>query len=300
MKSLSTKFTAMGGPCQIYLLGKNERQLQQASNHARQEVYRLEKKYSRYRVDSVISAINQQAGSEKTIPLDEETAGLINYAAQCFKQSEGLFDITSGILRNAWNFHAQQAPTQKQIDELLPLIGWYKVNWQAPYIELPIKGMQIDFGGFVKEYAADASAKLCQDNGIHHGYIDLGGDIAVVGPTPDNTPWPLGVRHPQQQNTAIANIELYQGGLATSGDYERFIQVGSKKYSHLLNPSTGWPLESEQSFASVSITADQCLIAGTAATIAMLKGCSTGEKWLQKLGLPYLLVHQDMQVTSSP
>lgn len=288
----------MGCPCHIYLIGNDEQRLRDIAQTAQNYVYQLERKYSRYLENSVITKINAAAGTGNPISIDQETKALLDYADNCFKQSEGLFDITSGVLRRAWDFKRQRIPEQTKIDALLPLIGWHKVKRTAYSVELTVPGMELDFGGVVKEYAADATATHCKVNNIQHGYIDLGGDISVIGPSPDNKPWPIGIRHPQITDKAIAFVDLHTGGLATSGDYERKIIIEGERYSHLLNPTTGWPLASDRTFASVSVVADQCLIAGTLSTVAMLKGTHKGKIWLDELALPYLVVYQDMRVES--
>ena len=219
MKSHQIKFTAMGGPCEIYLYGENQEQCQSVSTLAHHEVLRLEKKYSRYRDDSITSLINQNAGLKKTT-VDAETAVLLDFAATCHEQSEGLFDITSGVLRQAWNFKKAIIPIQKEIDRLLPLIGWSKIHWQKPDIFLPHPEMQIDFGGYVKEYAADSVASICLDNEIKHGLVNLAGDVKIIGPHPNGKGWQIGIRHPRKPAQAIASIECQAGALASSGDYE--------------------------------------------------------------------------------
>jgi thiamine biosynthesis lipoprotein len=164
-------------------------------------------------------------------------------------------------------------PEPAEIDALRPLIGWDKIRWRRPQLVLPVAGMQLDFGGYVKEYAADRVAQLCREQGLRHGLVDLGGDLAVVGPHPDGSPWRVGIRHPRAPRGAIASVALAGGGIATSGDYERCMLVDGKRYAHILNPKTGWPAEG---LASVTVAASHCLIAGTASTIAMLKGRAQG------------------------
>lgn len=122
-----------------------------------------------------------------------------------------------------------------------------------------------------------------------------GGDIAVVGPHPDGGAWRVGIRHPRDPEKPIAYVELREGAVATSGDYERFMEVDGQRYCHILNPQTGLPA---RHLASVSVLAPQCLIAGTATTVAMLRE-GEGEAWLESLGLPYLVVSQRMRVSGT-
>ncbi len=286
----------MGSPCEIRLYAEREHEAQSVAALAKEEIFRLEKKYSRYRDDSVTTAINLSAGNKKDLEVDDETACLLNYAQVGYEQSDGLFDITSGILRQAWDFRSNKLPSQADLDEILPLIGWHKLHWQAPFLNLPNKGMQLDFGGYVKEYAADVSAQICRDAGIANGIINLGGDVCIIGPHADGKAWKVGIRDPRNPSVPMSFVFLSQGGLASSGDYERFMIVDGIRYAHILNPKTGWPVNS---LASASVYAEQCVVAGTSSTIAMLKGEQDGARWLDELGLPYICMNQDGHVSGT-
>lgn len=279
-------FKAMGSPCEIQLYADTQGRAQQAANAAIADVHRLEALYSRYRSDSFLSTINRVASTGGCITVDHETAGLLNYAATCYEQSGGLFDITSGILRRVWRFDLGKLPDRQQIQELLDQVGWHRLRWTPPVLEFPKPGMEIDFGGVVKEYAVDRAAALCSEAGIRHGVINLGGDIKVIGPRADGSPWRVGIRHPRRKETVMQTILLREGALASSGDYERCIRVDGVRYGHILNPLTGWPV---RHLAAASVVADFCVVAGSASTIAMLKDDS-GPDWLESLGLPYLWV----------
>jgi thiamine biosynthesis lipoprotein len=279
-------FKAMGSPCDIQLFADSQAKAKQVADAAIADVQRLEALYSRYRSDSFLSAINRVAATGGRITVDGETEGLLNYAATCYDQSAGLFDITSGILRRAWRFDLGNLPDQAHIHELLGSVGWHKLRWASPVLEFPTPGMEIDFGGVVKEYAVDRAAALCWEAGIRHGVVNLGGDIKVIGPRADGSPWRVGIRHPRQKEAVMQTILLREGALASSGDYERCITVDGVRYGHVLNPKTGWPV---RHLAAVSVVGDFCVVAGSASTIAMLKE-ERGPAWLASLGLPHLWV----------
>ena len=283
------RFTVMGGPAsvQLYLESTDNRSL---LKQAEAEARRLEKKYSRYRDDSLLSAINASAGVKEGIRVDAETAGLLDYAQIAFEQSEGLFDISSGVLRQAWDFKISRLPDQSHLDTLLKKVGWDKVKWQSPILFLP-QGMELDFGGLVKEYAADAIVNFLRLNGAQHGMVEMAGDIGIIGPHPDGQPWKIGIRDPADPEVALATLDAFEGGLASSGNYERFMMVDGKRYCHVLNPKTGWPVSD---VAGVSVHASSCIVAGTAATVAMLLGAETGDKWLAEEGFQYLLIAEKM------
>ncbi|UXH80326.1 FAD:protein FMN transferase [Roseateles amylovorans] len=265
------EFRAMGSVCAIRVhqgfLGVSR--VREAVNRAAAEVIRVEKRYSRYRATSVLSLINARAGHREPVAIDAETAGLLRFAGQMHQRSQGLFDVTSGVLRRAWRFDDGKLPSSQELMPLLERVGWQHVELTDTHVRLSRVGMELDFGGFGKEYAADRAASLLQDAGLKHGYVNLGGDIRVLGPQPDGSAWSLGIAHPRRPGTLACRIGLTGGSLATSGDYERFMEVEGQRYCHILNPMTGWPVNHWQ---SMSVIAPSCLAAGVMSTVAMLMG----------------------------
>ena len=160
---------ALGSPCEIQLYVPDRAAGEQWMALAVDELRRIERKYSRYRDDSVTSALNRTAGDAKGSAVDDETAALLDYAATAFEQSGGLFDITSGILRRAWNLRSGRVPSAGEVRSLLRCVGWQRVAWRRPRLVIPLPGMELDFGGFVKEYAADRVVALCRARGLRHG-----------------------------------------------------------------------------------------------------------------------------------
>ncbi len=280
----------MGGPCRLRFDCEDERVAAAITADVEAEVERLEKKYSRFLPESLTSQINA-AGGSAPVAIDEETAGLLGYAQTLWQESGGLFDLTAGVLCRAWDFKSGRFPAQSTIDELLPRVGWSRVEWDGGTVRLPQAGMEIDFGGCVKEYACDSAAAVLARHGIERGLVDLAGDMAVVGAGCVAEPWPVGIRHPRQQGGAIAHISLIEGGLASSGDYERCLLINGRRYGHILSPATGWPV---QGLVAVSVAAPQCLVAGGSATIGMLKPESEALAWLAELGLPWFAVDSEL------
>jgi thiamine biosynthesis lipoprotein len=285
-------FRAMGSRCEIRLYASSEELAAACAQAAIADVLRLEAKYSRYRDDSVTAAINRVAAVGGTVDVDAETATLLDYAATCFEQSDGLFDLTSGILREAWSADRRELPDAALLQCLLARVGWSKVCWQRPRLAFGVSGMAIDFGGVVKEYAADRAATLCAEAAFRHGLVDLGGDIKIVGPHPDGTPWVVGIQHPRNPEAVMATLDLFHGAIATSGDYERFVEIDGRRYSHILSPRTGMPVNG---LAGVSVAAPECVVAGSATTIAMLME-DRGPEWLDEVGLPHVWMDQKLHV----
>ena len=282
-------FQAMGSYCEIQIYNESRVNAKRIIRQLAAEVRRLEQKYSRYQSNSLVTEINYSAGNKLGIKIDTETKALFDHALSCFEQSKGMFDITAGVLNRIWDFQSARVPAQVEIDQLLPMIGFNKLNWRKSRLMMPAN-MEIDFGGIVKEYAADAAAKLARRLGVEHGLVNLGGDFAVIGSQLENRPWTVGVVNPKDPDNLMAKIDLVDGGLASSGDYERSFVHENKRYSHILNPKTGWPCTG---LRATSVAANLCTVAGSMATIAMLMDEESGLIWLRNCGLPVVTMASD-------
>ena len=278
-------FKAMGSACEVVLAAASLEEAQVLGQVAIDEVLRIERKYSRYTSDSVIAQINRQAALAP-VACDDETWSLFLFASQLFEKSDGLFDITSGVLRKAWNFKQAQVPSADMLDNLLPLIGWQKVIMKDQRIALTLQGMEVDLGGFGKEYAADRAAQMLKEKGVASGYVNLAGDMRFLGPKPSGEPWLIGIQDPRHPDQVIATLPMSHGGLATSGDYERYFESNGQRYCHVLNPLTGWPVKH---WRTVSVTAPLAVLAGCTTTMAMLKEAQ-GLSFLKSTGFDFLAI----------
>jgi len=283
-------FRAMAGEHELQLHADTEGAARRAADAAIADVVRIEAKYSRYRDDSLTTRINRAAGGAP-VPIDDETAAILRYAERCFTLSDGKFDLTSGVLRRVWDFRAAspRLPDAAALAAARALIGWRDVEWDDRAIRLPRAGMEIDFGGLGKEYAADRMATICRERGIASGLVNLGGDVRAIGAQPDATPWRIGIRDPRAPERAIAGVDVVDAAVATSGDYERFVVVDGVRYCHLLDPATGMPVAH---WRSVSVVAPLTIVAGSLATIAMLLA-ARGEAFLAAQGATYLAIDAD-------
>ncbi len=288
-------FRAMAAVNEVQLHSEDARFAEAAAARAIEEVARIEAKFSRYRDDSVLSRINAQAGGAP-VRVDEETRGLLAFADACFRQSGGLFDATSGVLRRAWDFRTGHLPAEAELAPLLPLVGWERVELQGDSVRLPLAGMELDFGGFGKEYAVDRAARVLSEMGAASALVNLAGDVAILGAQPGDIPWRVGIQHPRRADALLASLPVSSGAIATSGDYERFIEVDGVRHCHVLDPRTG---RSARGFQSVTVHGPSCLVAGSASTIAMLKGEEEGLAWLELLGLSFLCVRGNGEIVES-
>jgi thiamine biosynthesis lipoprotein len=275
------QFNSMGCPCEIVLYseGHAERLIDLGIG----EVNRLDNKYSHYQADSLLKQYEQQAKTDGGALVDNETAALLDFASTQNATSDGLFDITTAPLGRFWEGRIR-LPTPVELTSVLACTGWNRVHWQRPQLKMQA-GVELDLGGIVKEYAADRVALLLKRAGVRHGLVDLGGDLHVIGPHPDGRPWHIGIRDPVDRENAIATISVSEGGLASSGDYERCTIINGRRLGHIINPQSGWPVDS---FSSVSVLAVTCLLAGSLSTLAMLKGVNEGAVMLAECGFPWL------------
>ncbi len=281
---LAVRFTAMASPCEVLLPSMSSHAALEIGEVAAQEAWRVERKYSRYRDDSVTAWIHENRGA--VLELDAETASLLGFARQCFELSEGLFDITSGVLRRAWTFDgSDRVPDPASIERLLPSVGFEKLRWDPPRLMLPA-GMELDFGGIGKEYAVDRAFDLLAARDWTPFLVNFGGDLRANRP-PSHGPWQIGIERPDAERDAIMLLDLEHGALATSGDSRRYLMKDGVRYGHILNPRTGWPVP--HSPRSVTVAASSCTEAGLLATMAMLQG-DRARAFLDEQGVPSWLL----------
>jgi thiamine biosynthesis lipoprotein len=280
------RFEAMASPCEVLVDGDDRPEATGMLATAQREAQRVERKFSRYRPGNVIHRINHAQGRPVTV--DRETASLIDYAATCWEMSDGMFDITSGVLRRVWRFDGgDRVPSTAAVRDVLQHVGWHRVTWEHPTLTMP-QGMEIDLGGVGKEYAVDRVAALLAARAGHPFLVNFGGDLYASGPRAGGRPWRVGVDDPERTGeAALYRIELSRGGLATSGDSRRFVLWKGRRLGHILDPKSGWPVEGAP--RSVTVIGRTCLEAGTLSTLAYLRGPQARE-FLEQQGVEFRVV----------
>lgn len=276
-------FFAMGSPCELLTKSDDEALARQLLDLVSAEAWRVEDKYSRYLPGNIIAKLNSSNGA--FVDVDDETADLLDFAATLHELSDGMFDITSGVLREAWTFDgSDNIPSAKQIESIFQRVGWQKLSWNRPRLSLA-PDMQIDLGGLGKKYAVDKAATQVADLTEMSCLVNFGGDLVATGSPSMHTGWRVGIEAPDDESDKAEHlIRLEIGGLATSGDARRFLQRDGVRYGHILNPVTGWPVEGAP--RSVTVAADTCTQAGMLATLAMLNG-EVAEAFLDKQNVRY-------------
>lgn len=280
-KDFIVRFSAMASQCEVLLSTSDKSLAEEVASAAFTEAKRIEHKFSRYRSDNIVNAINHCQG--RPVAIDPETVQLFRFADSLHELSNGLFDITSGVLRRLWKFDgSNRVPKQAQIDKILPYIGWEKVKLTEKEVSLP-KGMEIDFGGIGKEYAVDRTLALISDITPKPCLINFGGDLACNGDLHPDKSWLVGIES-NHMDSPLKSLKIDAGALATSGDKHRFIIKNGHRYTHLLNPTTGWPIENHPQ--SVTVAGRSCVEAGSLSSLAMLQG-EKAEPYLLDLGVNY-------------
>lgn len=276
-------FDAMASPCEVLIEGADAEEAERLGRLAADDAWRIEAKFSRYLAGNVIDRINRAAG--RPVEVDAETAQLIDFAATLFDLSERRFDITSGVLRQVWTFDgSDRLPTPDAVAEVLGRVGWHRVKWHRPVLQMAA-GMEIDLGGIGKEYAVDKAAAILREETTRSCLVNFGGDLTVTRPPQTFEHWTVGVESVRTGRQVPANLlRLRVGALATSGDARRYLEKGGRRYSHILDPLTGWPVPDAP--RSVTVAADTCTQAGMISTLAMLRG-SGAEAFLDAQGLRY-------------
>ena len=210
---------------------------------------------------------------------------MLDFAATLHTVSDGRFDITSGVLREVWTFDgSDRIPAAAAVASVLARVGWDKVRWQRPFLALQ-PGMQIDLGGIGKEYAVDRVAGRLADAVGCSALVNFGGDLAVTRAPRERQAWRVGIEAVSGNDGQSGPVlEIRNGALATSGDSRRFLLKDGVRYSHILDPRSGWPVESAP--RSVTVAADTCTQAGMLSTLAMLEG-HDAEAFLDGEGVRY-------------
>jgi thiamine biosynthesis lipoprotein len=274
-------FAAMASPCELLVETTDRALAARLGGIVADEARRIEAKFSRYRPDSVVSALNRSAG--RPLALDAESTSLVAFAARCHALSAGAFDITSGVLRKAWRFDgSNRVPSAAEVSALRAQVGFERLRWAPPQLAVP-EGMEIDFGGIGKEYAVDCALALAARAFPGALLVNFGGDLAASGPTTSG-PWAVGVERPGTERETRLVLDLSRGALATSGDSRRFIERDGVRYGHILDVHTGWPVTGAP--RSVTVAAASCIEAGMLATLAMLKGAGA-EAFLEEQGVEH-------------
>lgn len=274
-------FPALGTLCEVqYAAPGGDAQAAGFERAAQAWVNRFEAKYSRFRPDSLLSRINAAAGRE-WIAIDEEMEGLLKLCDTLHFMTQGVLDPTTLPLIALWNYKMDtpRIPSAAEIAAARALVGWKKVQRTPGRVFLPQPGMALDFGGFGKEYAVDVTAQIAVDHGITSALVDFGHDLRAVGAPPGRPAWHIGLEDPLKPGTSSGSMAIVGKGVASSGDYIRRFVIEGKRYGHIIDPRTGWPVAN--GCIQSTVVTSSCLQAGVLSTTAFVLGVPKGIEFIQ-------------------
>lgn len=293
----------MGTMVEITAIGSKS-DCQQAVKLAFEEFKRIDNLMSVYDKDSEISRINRAAG-ESAVQVSADTLAVIDQSLRFARLTGGALDITIAPLMELWGFRnaATRVPLDGELKEKLSLVDYKEVIVDADRstVKLGSPGMQIDVNGIAKGYAVDRAILLLKDAGLRSALVNAGGDIYGLGSPPGKGSWRIGIRHPRRIAELLGTLELKDKAVATSGDYENSFQVDGKRYCHIMDASTGQPVEG---IMSVTIVANSTVEADALATAVFPLGAANGMKLIENLeGVEGLIVtgeeEDDMKTLTS-
>lgn len=249
-----------------------------------QEVQRIESLLTTFRDDSETNLINNAAGVAP-VAVSQEIFDLIQRSVRISSVTQGAFDITYGSMdKRLWNFDVKMdsLPDKRTARSMVRLINYKNIilNPENTSVLLKEKGMRIGFGGIGKGYAADRAKTVMKEAGIVSGIVNAAGDLTVWGAQADGSPWTVGIADPDKRSLPFASIQLTNSSVATSGTYEKFATINGIKYSHTIDPKTGYPV---RGIKSVTIICSVAELADALATPVMVMGVKAGLSLVNQL-----------------
>lgn len=278
--------------CTIEIRGMAEDEASEIIDNAFAECGRYEGLFSRTLENTDISKVNNANGQKVTV--SPETAGLIMQGLTLAEETDGLFDITVGQLTDLWNFSAAEpkVPADDKIKETLPTIGYEGVHLHETTVQLDDGETWLDLGAIAKGYIADRLVEFLEDQGVTCGIVNLGGNIVTIGTKEDGSKWNIGLEAPySDRQEMIGGIEMEDMTVVTSGTYERYIEKDGKKYHHILDPETGYPVDSDIISVSISSKKGNSGLCDGYSTVCLLLGREKAEEFMKdKDGFEYCIV----------
>lgn len=287
----SRLITLMGSRFQITLVDKDSISAEQNIDKAVAEITRIENLISEWRPETQISQVNQNAGI-KPIKVDKEVFDLTKKGIYFSKLTDGAFDISIVAMNKIWKFDdsMDELPSEQAIKESVRHVGYQNIILDSTNSTIFLRnpGMKIGFGSIGKGYAADKTRDLMKSMGVKAGIIDASGDISTWGTQPDGKPWAIGINNPFNDHKMAAVLYFKENAVTTSGSYEKYAEIHGKRYSHIMNPKTGYP---STGLTSVTITGYNATMANGFSTSIMVLGEKEGLKLLKQFPeYHYLLI----------
>jgi thiamine biosynthesis lipoprotein len=290
----------MGGRFDISLVAKDSLHAEQNIDTVIAEISRIERLISDWKADSQVSKVNRNAGI-MPVKVDPEVFALTERAIALSKATKGAFDISFAAMDRIWKFDGSMTkmPSAEAIKRSVQKVGYQNIilNKVNSTIFLKLKGMKIGFGALGEGYAADKCRAMMLGRGINAGIVNASGDMSTWGKQPDGTDWSIGITNPMREDTLLAIVPLKKGAVVTSGSYRKFVEFNGKRYSHIINPATGYPATG---LISVTIFGPSAEVANGLSTSIMVLGKQAGQVFIQKYpAYSYMMITDQGTVISS-
>lgn len=273
----------MGSRFEITVVAKDSTEANSYIDIAVGEITRIEKLISSWDPASQTSEINRNAGI-KPIKVDEELYNLIGRSVEISKLTEGAFDISFASMDKIWKFDGSmtQMPSEEAIKQSVAKIGYQNIILDPENftVFLKLEGMKIGFGGIGKGYAADKAKRLLMEKGVSAGIINASGDMNTWGKQPDGEFWKVAITNPMDKNKAFALLPLKDNAVVTSGNYEKYVTFNGVRYTHIIDPRTGYPATG---IISATVFAPKAEIADALATSFFVMGKDVGIDFINQL-----------------
>ncbi len=273
----------MGSRFEITLIAKDSSEANTYIDLAVGEITRIEKLISSWDPASQTSEINRNAGI-KSIKVDEELYNLIGRSVEISKLTDGAFDISFASMDKIWKYDGSmtEMPSEEAIKQSVAKIGYQNIILDPENftVFLKLEGMKIGFGGIGKGYAADKAKKLLMEKGVSAGIINASGDMNTWGKQPDGEFWKVAITNPMDKNKAFALLPLKDNAVVTSGNYEKYVTFNGIRYTHIIDPRTGYPAVG---IISATVFAPKAEIADALATSIFVMGKDVGIDFINQL-----------------
>lgn len=294
MQSYSRSLKLMGNNFTLTVVDENELTAQQHIDAAVAEISRIEQLLTTFKPDSQTNQINANAGIAPVV-VDREVFELIERSIAISTLTQGAFDLTYGSIdKSLWNFNKSMTalPSAATALEMVHLINYKNIllDKTNSSVFLKEKGMRIGFGGIGKGYAAERARKTLIDRNVTSGIINASGDLTTWGNQPNGNPWTIGIANPDYPQKAFSYINISNKAVATSGNYEKFVMIGGKKYSHTIDPKTGLPISG---IKSVTVISNNAEFADAMATPIAVMGIQAGLYLIDQIPNLYCIIIDD-------
>lgn len=291
----------MGNAFEITVVSDDENSANQHIDAAINEIRRIEKLLTTFSEESQTNLINRNAGI-KPVKVDWEIFDLIERCLRISRITDGYFDISyGGIDKSFWNFDCEmkELPNPELIKDHLKLVNYQNIilNREKQTVLLKEKGMRIGFGGIGKGYAAEMAKQMLQNRGVTSGIVNASGDLTTWGNQADGRPWTVGIADPDNAKQPFSYMNITNMAIATSGNYEKFVVINGKKYSHTINPKTGIPVSGVK---SVTIFCPNAEIADAMATPVSIMGIDVALHMINQINhLECIIIDDQDKIYSS-